>query len=372
MQLSAPLTPSQPRPLVVGDRALTQQTLDDLGIKADIVYDATQLHTSGAHAIYKGVNAQGQKVILKDNSDIVNLTPNPVMNRIVNPALDFIQKSVFPNSGRLQNINDILMRQIFKDNIDCPVIPAKEAVWLDPNTHQLHFGIETPFVDHMGSVVDQGAPPISNPMQAARGLIYSSLLMGNWDNQFHEDNNTQIQDDGHMSDGTPLHKGEYVMSDLGWGGQKGNTILGMPMGSLQLMHDLPSEDLQKVVTEMTHLSDQQIQSWVDKAGEKAITGWNPQLSAFYTNALIHNRDVVARNVARNPNWLHQPLLESMRGAHEMLAQTILSPFASVPKYIDMATSGVLKQVTPDSTMAQQVMAAMRPYPSQEYTITPQP
>lgn len=355
------------RALQTPDGALTQATLDRLDIRADMVFDAQPMSADGAHAIFKGVNAQGQKVVVKDNSEVLGHKTG-WMATLYRKGASLLTNDILPGSGRLQNMNDILLRQVFKNHIDCPVIAAREAVFVDPRTQQLHFGVESPWVENMDSINDPKAPPLANPMQAARGVVYSSLLMGNWDSTWHEDNNNEISGPGRMSDGTPETAGEYIQADLGWGGQRGNSVAGrIPFGSLELLHSLPAQDVKAAVDEVLALKDDQIRSWIDEAGRQCITGWNEKLCNFYTDALCHNRDELAKHLAKDPQWLTNPPDEADRGAGEKAAQRHYMPVIVLQKYANMAFSGVLHHVTTHDQMAQQIRDALRsqqaPYPS---------
>jgi hypothetical protein len=247
-------------------------------LKADLVYDAKPITTDGAHAIFVGTNADGQKVIVKDNAEVLDSSKSSFDRHVLAPLRQSITDRVLPNDGRFQNVSDIVMRQVIHDHVDCPAPEAREAAFKDPTSGDIRFGLETPFIEHFGSIDSPGAPAISNPAQAARGVVFSSLLMGNWDSTWHEGNNAEITADGKLSDGTALHTGEYFVSDLGWAGQPGNHIGKIPLGSLALLHSLPAKDVDSAVAEVTHLSNQQLHDWIDEAGLKTVTGWNPELS----------------------------------------------------------------------------------------------
>ncbi|HEY4002757.1 MAG TPA: hypothetical protein VGO93_28035 [Candidatus Xenobia bacterium] len=351
-------------------QTVTQSRLDRLGIKATLLEGEhgenalTPLETSGTHEIWKGRDADGQVYYVKDNVSITNFVPGAPqgINQAIKPAADWVQKKLVPGAGDLQNVNDIVGRRFAATALqklagEAPVVPAREVAFVDQHG-DLHFATASPAVLHMGSLAEVDAPPLARPRTAAIGLVLTSLLMGNWDATFHEDNNSIIKADGGMFD-----QGEVVYADLGWSMGKGNTLLGHPYGSRELMHQLPAADLDHAVKVVGGLSNRQLHDWVNEAGEGSITGWNADLCQDLVTTLQHNRDELNRRLAKDPDWLHRTAAKAPRGKLEMVEQVVTMGPIAVQHFREIAHSGILSHITTGDDMVRMVMGDLQSQPA---------
>ncbi|HEY4001882.1 MAG TPA: hypothetical protein VGO93_23610 [Candidatus Xenobia bacterium] len=338
-------------------------------VRATEIVDLTPTATAGRHATYTARMADSGEQVFVKHAALENLFKGRMGQKLNQPMAQAMQ-STFPHLDRFQDMADVMLSHFAKayfneqgrrySGVTYSEVLARKA------QGENKLLIAAPMVEHLGTLQDVPVTQVTNGAEAVEGTLLKGLILGDYDVSLNNSNNTLALEDGHLSDGTPLQKGQVVMMDYGEAGNANHRWLGMPYGSVALLTQFP-QHIQPAIENILKLDDKKIRQLVEQGGQQ-VTGWNDTLTDHFTRNLEKNLDKLRQEYARDPDQFDprnspNPLRHPEHAERKMY---VTFP-RGLANYASLKMSGVLNGVPDNQETADQIAALLPPWPGSHST-----
>lgn len=346
-------------------------TPDD--VHAAPVVDITPLSTEGCHTICTGTRADtGEKVFLK-RAEMQQLATSGPLKALEPIALPVMAKG-FPNLDRYQEMTEAALSRVLKGYFtqsgrEYSGVVYDEVVGIDPQTQRPQVFLAAPLVENLGSLNELHAREVSNPADAVEGSLMRGMLFGDYDVTFRTHNTMVAQEDGYMSNGQSVRKGQVLHMDFGEGGHPTTSFLGVPFASHSLLNEYP-QYIKPAMENILKLDRDQLHKLVEEAGAHQ-TGWTPEMTQHLTDVLSHNLESMREKWTSKPQWFdpsqsRHPLRQRKAPPIGLTNVLFTAPRALVG-FSQMKRSGILHSLPANRDLAQKMVDLLPSWPSSVHT-----